>query len=38
MKTLEEQKEFKEKLMLGCEKAYVKLLEYKKQKNLCWSL
>ncbi|MBL0051058.1 MAG: hypothetical protein IPP29_05760 [Bacteroidetes bacterium] len=33
MTTVEKQIEFKDKVMLGLEKAYEKLIEFKKQKN-----
>jgi murein L,D-transpeptidase YafK len=33
MTTIEEQMEMKRKIMIGLEKAYQKLLVYKKQKN-----
>ena len=33
MKTVEEQIEFKDKILVGLEKVYEKLIEFKRQKN-----
>jgi hypothetical protein len=33
MKTVEEQLEFKDKILVGLEKVYEKLIEFKRQKN-----
>ncbi|HMP93879.1 MAG TPA: hypothetical protein PKD90_13445 [Phnomibacter sp.] len=33
MTTIEKHKDFKDKVLLGLDKAYEKLLEFKKQKN-----